>query len=258
MVIRKQIYKIVRLLTYCLLCQLFAVKLLAQEFIIGVEDVTYYPLYDFKSNRDTFSRELLNTFAATKGYTFTFLHLPIKRFERWLIEEKIDFKYPDNERWYAEPSLRDKFTFSQSTIKLIAGTTVLKSSLNKAPSEFKILGTLLGFYPSNWIDEINSGEVELHEDNSATILIRQLLAQHLDGLNLEPSVINYYLTKLGKPTELVTIDKQYKYDVYDYHFSTIKYPKVIEEFNEFLNNNEALLAKMKKKYHIIDYKPYLK
>lgn len=235
----------------------FNQKLNAQEFIIGVEDVSYYPLFEFQTKRDTYSKELLNRFASSRGYKFTYLPLPIKRFDKWLMEEKIDFKYPDNSRWYPDPTLKSKYTFSQSTIKLVAGTTVLKSFLKQNKSEFKSLGTLLGFYPTTWIEQIKSGRVKLYEDVSTKILVRQLLENNVDGIDIEPSVISYYLRELGEPTDIVTIDKRYRYDVYDFHFSTIKYPKVIKEFNDFLNSNKTLLIELNRKYNITDYKPYL-
>lgn len=230
----------------------------SQEFIIGVEDVAYYPLFEYKSTRDTYSKELLNKFATSRGYKFIYLPLPIKRFDSWLLEEKIDFKYPDNSRWYADKSLREKFTFSAPTIKLVAGTSVLKSSLNKPASEFLSIGTLLGFYPSTWIEQIKSGQVKLYEDISTKILIQQLLAKHIDGIDIEPSVIRYYLNELGESDEAVVIDKRFTYEVYDFHFSTIKHPKIIKEFNIFLNSNQAMLEEMNKKYQIFNYKPYLK
>jgi len=249
-------------MSHYLICCLFALisfaNLQAQEFIIGVEDVSYYPLYEFKSNRNTHTRELLDTFAASKGYKFTYLPLPIKRFETWLVEEKIDFKYPDNSRWYSNTKTTEKFTFSESTIKLVAGTSVLKSSLKKDKSEFKSIGTLLGFYPTHWIEKIKSGQVKLYEDVSTKILVQQLIAGHIDGIDMEPSVIQYYLKELGKPSDTSIIDRRYRFDVYDFHFSTIKHPEIIEEFNAFLNNNKPLLEQLNKNYKIIDYRPYLK
>ncbi|NQZ86174.1 MAG: hypothetical protein HRT54_01175 [Colwellia sp.] len=235
----------------------FNQKLKAQEFIIGVEDVYYYPLFEFKTKRETYAKELLNKFAASRGYKFTYLPLPIKRFDKWLLEEKIDFKYPDSSRWYPDPSLKSKYTFSQPTIKLVAGTTVLKSFLKQNTSEFTSLGTLLGFYPTTWIEQIKSGDVKLYEDVSTKILVRQLLEKNVDGIDIEPSVISYYLKELGESSDIVTIDKRFRYDVYAFHFSTIKYPKVIKEFNEFLNTNKTLLSELNRKYNITDYKPYL-
>jgi len=249
---------IVRLFLLCILSVILLKDSHAKEFFIGVEDVSYYPLFEFKSNRKTHTKELLDSFAASKGYKFTYLPLPIKRFSTWLFEEKIDFKYPDNARWYSDPLLKQNFTFSKSTIKLVAGTIVLKSSLSKSKSEFKHIGTLLGFYPTTWIDQIRSGQVKLYEDISTKILIQQLLAKNIDGIDLEPSVIRHYLEELGESGEVVVLDKKYEYEVYDFHFSTIKHPKIIEEFNEFLTNNKALLEQLNRKYKIIDYRPYLK
>jgi hypothetical protein len=230
----------------------------AQEFIVGVEDISYYPLFEFQSDRNTHTKELLNTFAASKGYKFTYLPLPIKRFERWLLEDKIDFKYPDNSRWYADDSVTRKLTFSQSSIWLIAGTSVLKSSIKRKKSDLKSVGTLLGFYPTTWIDEIKSGKVELYEDASTKILVQHLIAGHIDSIDIEPSVINYYLKELGQPTDTVVIDRKYKYDVYGFNFSTIKHPQIIKEFDEFLKSNSVLLEQLNKKYNIVDYRPYLK
>lgn len=247
-----------RVLLFCFFILFLLEKSSAQEFIIGVEDIDYYPLYEFKSNRDTYSKELLNKFAASKGYKFIYLPIPIKRFEKWFFDEKIDLKYPDNPYWYTDSALPKNTTFSQSTIKLVAGTTVLKTSLNKNKSSFKTLGTLLGFYPATWIKQIRDGQVKLYEDISTKILIKKLLAKHIDGVDLEPSVIQYYLKMLGENTEVAVINKRYEYEVYNVSLSTIKHPKVIIEFNDFLKNNQQLIEEMKQKYHIFDYKPYLK
>ncbi len=69
----------------------------AKEFIIGVEDVSYYPLYDFSStdtNRPSFSKDLLSTFFEQHNYSYRFVALPIKRFNKWYEENGIDFKFP--------------------------------------------------------------------------------------------------------------------------------------------------------------------
>jgi len=256
-VIKKALKHLVFALIFFCFIQIVNKAALAQEFVIGVEDVAYYPLFDFKSNKNTYSKELLDRFAASKGYTFVYLPLPIKRFDKWLIEEKIDFKYPDNSRWYPDPNLKNKYSFSHSTIKLVAGTTVLKSFIQRDKAEFKSIGTLLGFYPTTWLEQIKSGQVALYEDVSTKILIRQLISENVDGIDIEPSVIKHYLTELGHSGNEVLIDKRYRYDVYDFHFSTIKYPKVINEFNLFLSNNRILIEKLKVKYKILDHSPYL-
>lgn len=242
----------ISLLTFC--TQAFVQQ---TTFRIGVEDVPYYPLFDFKTERNTFSRELLDEFAKQQGYTFIYVPLPIKRFAYWLLENKVDFKYPDNARWYADPTFINNFTFSEATVTLVAGTSVLTSDLNRPVKQFKSVGTLLGFYPTTWINQINAGEVSLHEDPSTLILIKQLLNRDVDGIDIEPSVINHHLNLLGKSSDEISIDRRFEYNIYEFYFSTIKHPKVIDEFNQFLINNQALVEQLKVKYKIIDHRPYL-
>lgn len=56
------------LFIYFFLAMIFIPRLSAQEFFIGVADIAYFPLFEFKSNRETHSKELLNAFAVSKGY----------------------------------------------------------------------------------------------------------------------------------------------------------------------------------------------
>jgi len=90
----------------------------------------------------------------------------------------------------------------------------------------------LGILPDYWLEQIKAGDVSLSEDPSTTILVRQLLSNTVDGIDIEPSVINYYLGKLGVALDSVLIDKRYRY--YVYNLSTIKHTKEIAEFDLLL------------------------
>ena len=87
---------------WCLLLLLCCLPVKAKTYVIGVEDVPYYPLYDFRNGKVSYASELLNEFARQYNFDIQFMPVPIKRFSRWLIEEQIDFKYPDNEIWNTE------------------------------------------------------------------------------------------------------------------------------------------------------------
>jgi len=105
----------------------------------------------------------------------------------------------------------------------------------------------LGILPDYWLEQIKAGDVSLSEDPSTTILVRQLLSNTVDGIDIEPSVINYYLGKLGVALDSVLIDKRYRYDVYVYNLSTIKHTKEIAEFYLFLKKNNKLIKALIKK-----------
>ncbi|WP_199609796.1 hypothetical protein [Flocculibacter collagenilyticus] len=220
-------------------------------FTIGVEDVPYFPLYDFNTNKDTYARELLDAFAQAYNYQFKYVAMPIKRFDKWLLDTDIDFKYPDNIRWFSDASLRDKFTMSDSTIELLAGTFTSKEGLAKPVKEKHVFGTLFGFHPTLWIDGIKRGQIELHEDTSPRILVQKTLHGHIHGINLVPEVINYHLNAIKNGGE-IKLDKRYRYEVYSYHLSTIKHPDVIRQFNTFLKQNGVLIERLKAKYNILN------
>ena len=48
----------------------------------------------------------------------------------------------------------------------------------------------------------------------------------------------------------MVLNKNIKHEVYSYHFSSIEYPEIIEEFNVYLKNNDALVKELKVKYNI--------
>jgi len=228
----------------------------AGEYYVGVENVPYFPLFDFNNEAPNFTKDLLDEFGRQYNHTFHYVALPIKRFERWLVEEDIDFKYPDNVRWSSDRELYSQFTFSNSTIKLVAGTITL-NEFKGGRDNLKVLGTLLGFHPTLWMEDIKAGRVTLYEHSSTMVLLQQLLRGQIDGINLEQSVVNYHLTKLGKQNE-VKINKNFTYQVYDYQLSTIKHKKVIEQFNQFLTQNRAFVSQLKQTYQIVDHTPYIR
>jgi DNA-binding transcriptional ArsR family regulator len=89
------------------------------------------------------------------------------------------------------------------------------------------------------------------------ILIQQMLRGDIDGIDIEPSVVNHHLDKLGK-RGLIQIDKRFTFEVYAYYLSTIKHGPVIIQFNQFLKDNNVWLEQLRKKFKIVDHRPYLK
>ena len=229
-----------------------------QTLVLGVEDLHYFPLFDFKNTHPTFTTELFEEFGKQFGYKFEFYPMPVKRFDKWLFEKDIDLKFPDNSRWNESEEvnrLSKVITYSKPVLHLVAGTITYNKNI-KHKNDVKILGTLLGFYPTKWINEINSGQVELYESSSTLMLVQQLIRGQLDAINLEPTVVNHYLNQI-REKEFVNINKNIDYEVYSYHLSSIKYPNVISDFNQFLVDNSEYVEGLRKKYKITDHKEYL-
>ncbi|XQW84288.1 hypothetical protein ACOYR1_14270 [Thalassotalea piscium] len=236
-----------------LLLSLLVFSIEAKTFIIGVQDVAYYPLYDFPN--ESHAKELLDTFAKSKNYKFIYLALPIKRTNYWYKENAIDFKYPDSKRWSRGRSVYPDLKFSDPIVSLMAGANVRKDKLGKSRVDIKTLGTILGFHATMWLDLISKGNTQVVESSSPLNIIKQVVYGYVDATNIEPSVINYYLSLLGKEGELV-LDKTLPHEIYTFQLSTIKYENILDEFNQFLKENHEFLESLEKKYHLTNVAEY--
>jgi len=224
----------------------------AKRFVIGVEAIEYYPLYDFSlagNSKNSFVKELLSRFFDEKKYEYRFQPLPLKRFNMWYIEENIDFKFPDNTLWRNNETNKLAITYSDDVIRLEAGTYVLLENLCLKRNEVKILGTILGFYPTLWSDLIGTGQVKLFESNSPFSLVKHLLHGNVDALNLDGNVIRYQLKALNKQGRAV-LNTELPHVSHAYHLSSIQYPEIIQQFNTFLTKNKVWIKALKDKYDI--------
>ena len=233
---------------------LFNIHVSAKEYIVGVEDVNYYPLFDFDARgtvKPSFARDLLTRFFESENLKFKFLPLPIKRFDRWYIEHSIDFKYPDNFRWRADKENKMGITFSNPVIEVEAGTYVLKAHADITRDKVKKLATIRGFYPTLWIKEVHSKQLVLHEENLPVSIVKQVLYGYSDATNIDKNVIRESLKRLGREGEIV-LAKNIMHQRFFYHFSSITHPEVIEKFNRFLENNQPFIQQLKAKYNIVE------
>ena len=222
----------------------------AKEFIVGVEAVRYYPLFDFDINdtsRASFTKAVITDFFESHNYQYKLLPLPIKRFDRWFVEEGIDFKFPDNVRWRKNSELN--VTFSDPVLEVVAGAYVLEKNANIDRNQINNLVTILGFYPTLWTDRINSGKTKLVEESTPLGVVKHLLYGNAEATNIDENVIRHHLAELGEQRNIV-LNKQIHSERFFYHLSTIKYPEIIEEFNQYLKDNAERVQQFKEQFNI--------
>lgn len=223
-----------------------------KEFVIGVEAIDYFPLYDFdhaNNEKDSFGRELLTDFFTQAGYKFKFLPLPIKRFDKWLIEKDIDFKFPDNIRWRQDEREKLEIKFSGPIVELVAGSYVIESNQTMTREQVKKIGTITGFYPTLWVEDLKTGRVKLVEENNPIGIVRHLERGNVDLLNLDINVIEHNLKRLGSGKRAV-LNTNLHHETFTYHLSTIHHQKILAEFTQYLSENKDKIENLKKKYLI--------
>lgn len=203
---------------------------------IGVEDHAFYPLFSFaEGERKEGALEIiLDRFAEQHDVTFEYVPLPITRFKHWYEQEHIDFRVPDNPIWHSQ--LQESLEFSEPMLRLSQSTVVLTENQSLSMEEFERLGTLYGFTPSeHWQKRIDSGELELMTDSSIKLLVRMLYNGVVQGLDLELSVVKHYAAKLGYNPEQLALASGIQKDSIGYHMSTLKYPSLLQQLNQFIS-----------------------
>jgi hypothetical protein len=99
----------------------------AQPFIVGVEDNESFPYYAYVGGQYRgFGRELLDAFFSDRGYEYRYRALPVSRLsESFVIEQSVDFKYPDNALWSTQLKQNRILVYSDPVVALTEGVSVL-------------------------------------------------------------------------------------------------------------------------------------
>lgn len=222
-------------------------------YTIGVETTEYFPIYAYRDSQYVgYSRDLLDAFAAKKGYTFNYVALPVLRlFVDYLADgSKLDFKFPDNPQWRTDIKKDKPITYSKPAFESVEGGMVLPDRVGKGVGTIKVLGTIRGFTPWPYQDAIDARKIVPESSDNLSSLVQKGMAGRVDAIFINKDIAEYHLVnELKKPGALV-MDKGLPNNDVAYLLSTRKYPKVIEEFNAFLESEQALVAQLKAKHKL--------
>lgn len=231
----------------------FCTKSVAGDYVVGVENLDYLPYYSgVNDSYKGYAKDLLDAFAKNNGHTFTYRALPVRRLFKSLMNETIDFKFPDNPDWQSEIKNKKKVIYSNTTLMAIDGVMVLPGQKGKGIKNLKNLGTVMGFTPWTYKESIDKGEIIVSENPSFKGLLTQVIKGRISGAYINTVVADYQLkTVLKKPGALV-FDPELPFDKNSYLLSTIKHKEVLDSFNQFLSKNQGFIKRLKSKYNIVE------
>lgn len=224
----------------------------AKTYTVGVENLKYYPHYNhIDGEYGGFAKDILDAFAKSKGYKFSYEARPVKRlYAEFLKKQVLDFKYPDNSYWQGDMKKGIKVIYSVPVVSYIDGMMVEPVNKGNGVSKVKKIGTVRGFTPWTYLDMINQGEIKVVENNSFVGLIKQTLKGRVNGAYLNVAVAKYQLDEVMKKPGALVFDESLPHTKSSYFFSTIKYPKVMKEFNAFMKKDRKIVNTIKRKYKL--------
>ncbi|MCE3263265.1 MAG: amino acid transporter substrate-binding protein [Pseudoduganella sp.] len=224
-----------------------------RRFSIGVEKLQYLPLHTVDGNNryGGYAREVLDAFATQHGYTFEYVPLPINRlYSRFLTERSLDFKYPDNPKWREDLRGGLPLVYSEVVVSTEEGAMVRPDQRGRPLAALRTLGTVLGFTPWPYRAAIESRALELTTSNSTDSLLRLGLAGHLDAVYVNVDVANYMLAGELKAAGGLVFDPTLPHARSDFRLSTLRCKAVVEQFNRFLQREQAMLQRLRAGYRI--------
>ena len=222
-----------------------------KSFIVGVENISYFPMYGLENGKYSgYAREILDAFASEHGYTFFYKPLPILRlYKDLLVNQTVDFKYPDNTFWKKDLKNGKNISYSISVVDYIDGVMVLPANRGRGLKRFKRLGTIIGFTPWEYLDDIKAGNIKHDKAPHYDCIIKMALAKRVDGAYSCVSVMNFQLEKMNKGGALV-FDPVLPHTKSSYLLSSVKHPLIIKQFSGWLGRRKAFVDRLKGKYKI--------
>ena len=224
------------------------------NYTVGVEATDYMPISKGDDGKYSgYAKELLDTFASKNGHKFTYTPLPVARLiDEFAVKKSLDFKFPDNAYWAKEVKKDAKIVYSQSAISVTEGLMVLPANKGKGLDSIKKLGTVRGFTPWPYMDQIKSKKIILSEANTPEAAINMCEAGRVDAVYGSQIVSNYIMTDMLKKPGVLVFDDKMPSTKSDFSLSSIAHPDVIKQFDEFLAKDKDTVAKLKAKYKIVE------
>ncbi|WP_337880352.1 transporter substrate-binding domain-containing protein [Rheinheimera sp.] len=245
-------------LVLTLFCLCLSAAAVAKEYLIGIEQLDYYPHYDFKSAQPRgYIYDLIQLYSQWSGDSFRFVPLPVKRLYADAME-LTDFVYPDNSAWQAHLAVagQPEKIFSDPVIYTLGSTMVRPENAAMQLEQFKVLAHIHGFSPTLWAPLLSQYKIRILEVPDAEFALKMTLRGRVDGANVEYNVAAYHLAQMKQSGALVA-GQSLPFSNLAFHLSTQKHPEQIRRFNRFLQEQAAAVKALKQRYALIEFKHQL-
>ena len=222
---------------FCLLLIWISTAATAEKFIVGSQNIEYYPHYNFSSPIDKgVGWAILEAFSEASGHEFSYLTMPVRRLQMEMLKGHVDFVYPDNPGWYNDVTDTKEKYFSVALTRAVTGTFVKPKNVNKGINAIKRIAMPLGFTPVNWQARLDQNLIKIVSISDTFAGLSLLQLERVDALDFEYHVGNFIL------------DITLPHNEIPFMLSALRHQEVIEELNAFINNNPAIIDSIKARY----------
>lgn len=224
-----------------------------ETLTVGVEELDYYPSYALRDGQYVgAAREILDAFAASAGLRFDYRPLPVKRLYADLFTGAVDLKFPDSPDWNPAGKQNQNVVYSLPVLPYIDGVMVRRERAGAGLGGFKTLGTVSGFTPFAWLDELAKGAVKVSETPHISSLLRQAATERVDGAYVNVAVARHHLRQTPELADSLAFDPGLPHAAGNYLVSSIRRGDVLAKFDAWATANADAVTAIKKKYGLAE------
>lgn len=225
----------------------------AVELRIGVQQLDYYPHFDFSAGQKRgYFVELMRLFARSHSYQIRFVPLPVKRLYQEL-DNGLDLVYPDNPAWPNELPMMQK-VFSDPVVFSLGSSMVRPEKAHYQLSDVQTVAFIHGYTPTKWLAASRQFRFEMVDVADTGAALGLVLKGRVDATPVELNVANAWLARQQQPGALV-VAQQLPFTQLPFLLSTVNRPELIEQFNQFLSVHAAEIAALKKRFALQENRP---
>ena len=220
---------------------------LKSEYTICVQDLAYYPHYDFTAaSKPSYAASLFQLFSEKTGVRVQVKAMPIKRLK---LANDCDLRYPDNPLWYVERDIQRPAYFSHPVTQILGTTVVLPERADLKPDELRAISVPRGFTPHHLMALQQQFQFEFVETNDAKAALVMVLKGRVDAADVEWNVAQALLKQLDPPAELA-VAEQLPISLVGFHLSSKNSAEFIHTFDQFLQREQIAIAQLKQQFQL--------
>lgn len=220
----------------------------------GVEITNYSPYFylDQEQNYQGAAREIFDLFTSKINQSAQYIPMPVPRLFNEFVKGSVDVKFPDNPLWSASLKADVKVFYSHAVLTARESLMVMidgdgKNKQKILDIKIQHVGTILGFSVPGISDELANKEFDTIETKKVEQLIHMLATGRIQAMYLNESVAEE-ISKALYPEKRLIPHPKYPAFNYGYKLSSIKYPELITQFDQFLVSHAEQVTEIRNRY----------
>lgn len=222
----------------------------AKTYTVAFPDNKFYPQYELIDGQmKGLLPDIMLKFAGDVGILLSFKAYPIKRYVQLFDQGEIDFVLPDNPLWLSKDQ-ENRVKYSKSIISSPVGFYERSTRKIKSLSDVKSVATISGYVLTPFETEIETSKIKAFYSKKISSLVQMLLKERTDLIFFHEQILRQMLREDRILSKTIQKNNILPSITYNYHLSSIKFSKILDQFDEWLARNQSWIEERASTYQL--------